>query len=211
MSCKAPASPLKFKRTWIASILLLSAYALGIYFFSIQSRLEDAPSYRKLIAESVDLRSKHALEREPAIQIRSGVQKDIWTLDGTERPHVRILSQNSELTIRQNRGKFSAEETLHSIDSWMQEEIDRSQNIQQIRHCLADEGLYSFPAHEFLAKNVHLDFYRIPGHELPTAPPEQRPYLKGIAREVAFRTSNKAPTFTAYHLLAEFDPIRGLP
>lgn len=211
MSCKAPAWPRNFKRIWLASFSLLVSLTLGVYLLSVRSRTEDAASYHKLISESLDLRSKHALEREPAIQLRSGVQKDIWTLDGSERPHARILSKDSELTIRQNKGKFTADETLHSLTCWIQEGIDRTQEIQQIRHCLADEGLYSFPSHEFLAKNVHLSFYRIPGFELPKTAPTHRPYLKGIAREATFRTSSKIPTFTAYHLQAEFDPVRGLP
>ena len=200
-----------FKKTLLLASLVITAYALGIYLFAIHVRAEDESTYHELIDESINLRSKHAFENNPAIQYRSGVQKDIWALEGSERNHIRLVSRDSELTIRQKRGKFEADETLHTIDCWMQEEIDRLQNIQQVRSIQATEGLYAFPAHEFIAQNVHLSFYRLAGDQLPQIFPKERPYLKGVASEVFFRTSSKVPTFTAYHLRAEFDPVRGLP
>ncbi|MBS0625089.1 MAG: hypothetical protein JSS32_03480 [Verrucomicrobia bacterium] len=112
MSCKVGTWPRLYKR----ASAILALYAIGIYFFALRNQEGDSASYKKLVDESVDLRSKHALEREPAIQHRTGVQKEIWTVEGAERPHIKIVSKKSELTLRQNRGKFTGDETLFSID-----------------------------------------------------------------------------------------------
>ena len=192
-----------FTKTIVTSTLLLLCYALGIFFFAVQVRSEDQKTYRTLLKESAALHSKRALEKEPAIQQRFEVQKDIWTLDGEERPHIRLISQDSTLTIRQRGKKFKANEKLHHITCWMQEKINRSDRTQQLRYLQAGEGTYEFPSHQFLAQHVHLSFHHLLGIDIPDTALQSPPYLKGIAQKILFHTSSKIPTFTAEHLRAE--------
>lgn len=191
------------------SALTASAAALA-FFLHVRIRPSDTPRYRKLVQESAELRSRRALERHPAHQTREGVQKDIWAVDGSERLHSRLNSGYSELTLRQKRDKFEAVEELQQISCWIQEEIDEAARLQQVRAITASEGTYYYPSHRFLAHTVHLAFYRLPGLELPFSVSE-KPFLTGVAREASFAATSKIPTFTAYHLTAQFDPERGLP
>jgi hypothetical protein len=199
-----------FRRAvFLCAALTASASALA-YLLLIQVRSSDTPRYRRLVQESAELRSRRALEKSPAHQLREGVQKDIWAIDGSERLHFRLTSGYSELTLRQKKDKVEAVEELRQINCWIQEEIDRAGNAQQVRFVSASEGTYDYPSHRFLAHSVHLAFYRIPGLDLPLSLTE-KPFLSGVAREVAFAATSKIPTFTAYHLTAQLDPERGLP
>ena len=83
--------------------------------------------------------------------------------------------------------------------------------MQQVRTIAADEGVYHFPSHRFLAQSVQLAFFYLAGTELPLSLFPEKPFLTGIAREVSFSAAQKPPTFTAYHLQAKLDPDRGLP
>jgi len=97
--------------------------------------------YEQLIQESTELRTKHALAEKPALQKRQNVQKDIWSQNETR--HFRIQSEQSELTI----AKTDAVEELKNIHCHFKDDFILS----------ADEGIYSFPSHQFTAqKNCHL-------------------------------------------------------
>ena len=181
------------------------AAAAALFLFHIRIRSSDASKYRKLVQESAELRSRRALEKHPAHQMREGVQKDIWAIDGTERLHFRLNSGYSELTLRQKRDKFEAIEELQQIHCWVQEAIDPASQMQQVRTLTASDGAYYYPSHRFLANTVHLNFYRLPGIHLPFAIAE-KPFLIGVARQVSFFPTGKNPMFTAYDIAAQLDP-----
>lgn len=86
----------------------------------------------------------------------------------------------------------------------MQEEIDS--DGQQIRYLFAPEGTYLFPSHRFTAEEVDLYFFSLPGAELPASWPKEVPFLRAAAHDVVFSAGEGFPSFTAYHLNAEFDP-----
>jgi hypothetical protein len=190
------------KMTLFSLTLLVSTTVAGLHFLTRQNKT-DLADYEKLIQESVELRSKSALERQPAHQLRTQVQKDIWTLNNRQRLHYRLKSQRSDLTIGQKKGKIDAVEKLQKIDCCMQEEFDG--DGQQIRYLFADDGTYFFPSHKFIAEEVDLYFFSLQGHELPRSWPSESPFLRGTANEVIFSASEGFPAFTATHLNAEFD------
>ncbi|HSX25953.1 MAG TPA: hypothetical protein VLE89_02990 [Chlamydiales bacterium] len=200
-----------FKRPTFCFIALSTFACLFAYRNHVQIHPQDAPIYQKLSQESTALRSRHALERHPARQKREGVQKDIWVVNGNERLHFRLKSAYSHLTVAQKKDKVEATEELKQIDCWVQDEIDTVNSLQQIRTLTADEGIYYFPSHRFLAQSVNLAFFRLAGTELPSSLFPEKPFLTGVAREVTFAATCKTPTFTAYHLRAELDPERGFP
>lgn len=199
-----------FRKPLFASAALIALFCGLVCFFFVRLRASDAPKYRKLVQESAELRSRHALEREPAHQTREGVQKDIWVAEGSERLHFRLNSRYSELMIRQKKDKVEAVEELQQIECWIQEEIDSKTNKQLVRQLKAAEGIYTYPSHRFVAETVHLAFFRLSGTDLPRST-LAKPYLTGLAREASFAATSKLPTFTAYHLSATLDPEQGLP
>lgn len=185
------------------SSLLFAAIAVAAYYSFALLDPTALPEYKKLVRESLELRSKPALEREPAHQCRKEVQKDIWTFNGNQRLHYRLKSRGSELKIVQTKGKIDLKEHLENIECCMQEEIDR--DTQQIRYIFAPEGTYLFPSHRFTADEADLYFFSLPGSELPIFWPTETPFLQGTASEVVFSASAGLPSFTAYHLNAEID------
>ncbi len=121
--------------------LLTLLFGLLIYWFSVHLTPEDLPQYQKLMAESTHLRTRRALEEEPALQKRQNVQKDIWSQN--EMHHFQIQSQGSQLTLWQKKDKIEAEEYLENI-------FCTTSNALNLK---ADEGIYSFPSHQFIAES----------------------------------------------------------
>jgi hypothetical protein len=189
--------------TLFSFLSFLSCSALLLVLF-LSSSPADRQEYERIVAESAELHSKRPLQDSPARQQRRGVQKDFWAAGITERSHLRLRSDTSELLLIQNRGKIEATESLRHLECWFQEEIDTRSHRQQLRYFTADTGQYDYPAHRFTAHAVHLSFFDLPGLELPLQTPEDKaPFLKGIAEQVLFQMTQKTPTFTAYHLQAE--------
>lgn len=130
-----------FFRILALSVLMGAA----LYWYCIHLEPCDLPNYQKLMAESVELRTRKALEQEPAYQKRQGVQKDLWTQNGTR--HFCIQSQTSGLTIRQKKDKVEATEALRNIECTTPNGVKLT----------AEEGLYDYPSHQFIAqKNCQL-------------------------------------------------------
>ncbi len=124
---------------------VISLAILAVYWFHIRMQPEDALFYQKLVQESIDLRTRRALEEQPAHQKRQNVQKDIWTQN--ETCHFQILSKDSDLTLSQKKDKTEAIEALKEIRCNLQNEFTLT----------AEEGLYSYPSHQFIAhKNCRL-------------------------------------------------------
>ena len=151
-------------------------------------------------AEEAAMPKKHLFAKHPARQVRRGVQKDIWTAAGL---HFRLKSEDSVLALQQPRGKFRAVETLGNLECCLQEAVDRNTCTQQVRYLTAPKGTYTFPEHKFVADEVHLSFYQLPGVELPSGKPEGVPFVSGIAEEVVFSEVDHAPHLNAHHLKAK--------
>jgi lipopolysaccharide export system protein LptA len=119
---------------------LISLLLFAIYWFHIRVRPQDIALYNQLVEESTHLRTRHALEDEPAHQKRQNVQKDIWTQNQT--CHFLLQSADSDLTLFQKKDKIEATESLKTIHCNLRDEFFFS----------ADEGLYTYPSHQFTAK-----------------------------------------------------------
>jgi hypothetical protein len=182
--------------------LFLAVFLL--FHFSLKPRPEDPLLYAQLLAESQDLRTKTALEKQPASQTRIHVQKEIWTPDGDERPHFRLTSDASHLTIRQTKGKIEAIEQLSSLTCSIQEELNPVGPSQELRTFTAPSGLYTFPAHQFTASNASVSFYRLPTLELPDTLASYTPYLTGRVRSLFLDASQRRAAFRAEHLTAHY-------
>ncbi len=144
--------------------------------------------------------TKMALLPESLTQQRQGVQKDIWTTKGGPRLHTRLNAERSDVAIK---GHKEIVETLQNITCWTQQAVDTS--TQEVRYFTTHEGVYVFPSHRFLAEEVHLAFYQLPGSSLPASPPTTPPFLSGIAEEVILSAGLECPAFTAHHLRANVE------
>jgi lipopolysaccharide export system protein LptA len=180
----------------LLALVALFAFAASLYFFHFRLREEDSALYATLLREGVELRSKRELGHQPAHQKRQTVQKDLWA-GGKERTHFRLKSNGSELILCQRRDKFEAVENFENFECWLQESIDRSQGVQQVRYITGQAGTYSFPSHQFLATEALLAFYELPGIVLPPQEPQRAPFLWASADRT---TCSTLEPLTAYRL-----------
>ena len=121
-------------------LLITFPLAGVIFWYTLRLTPKDQELFTKLLQESLELRTRHALEEKPALQKRQHVQKDIWTQD--ELRHLEIKSEESDLTISQNKEKTEAVEKLKKIHG----------NIDNEFTLTADVGIYTFSSHQFIAR-----------------------------------------------------------
>jgi hypothetical protein len=213
-----------FRRTLVIFSVFFCLTVSIAFWDHVRLRHSDPTSYRNFVTENSTQHARHALENHPATQNREKVQKDFWIMQNHQRQHLRILSEKSELIIHERKGKLEAVEKLHKLECWLQEAGSEAPSIlqkesveeihpdmQQVRHLTAEEGIYFYPSHHFLAQIVHLQFFRLPGRDLPLDADPSLAFFTGTATEASFSACGKSPTFTAQHLHASFDPTRGLP
>jgi len=214
-----------FKRTLVFFTFFLGATGLIAFRDHVRLRHNDENRYRTFVQEHSLQRARHALETHPATQNRQAVQKDFYIMQGTERQHLRIRSEESELIIHERKGKLEAVEKLQHLDCWLQELANGPVSIlkrnslqscngcdlQQVRHLTALEGIYFYPSQHLIAQTVQMRIYRLPGHDLPETIDPTQAFFSGTASEASFSACGKSSTFTAQHLHATFDPAKGLP
>jgi hypothetical protein len=144
----------------------------AVYALHIRVLPQDVVSYQNFYNESKELRSRPEFgEKQPAVQYRENVQKEIWVAQGEERLPFRLASNRSELTLIQKKGKVEGVEKMEGIDGWIQEKIDADSSVQEVRRFQAAQGIYLYPSHEFSAQKTQVAFYRFPRNEtlLPRA------------------------------------------
>ncbi len=181
-----------FRRATAAFLSLIALLAVAVYFYSVRIGPKDADHYRKLCKKKHTLRSRQALEREPAVQFRENVLKDIWVSKEGERLHFLLSSNRSELILTQKKDKVEAIEKLKGIHAWIQDEVGENDSIQPARWISADEGIYFFPSHRIAVQSVQLDI------------PKGRLFAgKASAENFDLRSSLKKPV----HLILE-EPVK---
>lgn len=183
----------------LAFFLLLPLLGVWIYQITILHS-SDKEKYQKMIADR-EIASSNALS--PTNQERKQVRKDIWfSQDDSARLHYQIDSENSQLTLTPVKNKFELIETFAGIKCWMQDKLVKNEMedvlSQQARFIEAKSGIYRHSSQEFVANGVTLSLFCLEGHQLPLAPIQQEEaILRGIAQDVSFYFSGKAPHFQA--------------
>ena len=163
----------------------------------------DLTAYKKILED----KSSSVTEYE-GYQNRTGVIKNIWYTpsEKNERLHFKMISEFSELKFLHENNSSIVTEELSNVKCLMQESMgeDDTGAFQQIRLLHAKEATYNYTSSVFNAESVFLDVYRIPGHELPSLEKllEYSPFLKGIAKTVAFTLEGGALNFEASQLKA---------
>lgn len=132
-----------FKRATLFSLFSIFCVTGLLVYLHVRILPSDKEHYQKLVRETEALRSSKALERHPTYQVREGTQKDIWTVNGTERSHFEMHSDHSTLSVKQKRDKVEATEDLEGITCILQGPLIH-----------AAKGFYDYPSHHFLATQV---------------------------------------------------------
>lgn len=200
-----------FKRTLSLSLILFFTCLSILYKQVLQVQPQDFLAYQKLFEKKDTVRLKQVLQTHPLQQKRTHVQKDIWAVQKNQRLHFRLQSEQSDWIISQQKGKIEAVEHLKQLTGYIQDEIDLEHTTQRIRTFTADQATYFFPSHRFLADTVHLAFFDLPGTDLPSSFPSEKPFLKGIAYDLDFTTTHQIPSLHAYHLQVDLDLEKGKP
>ena len=161
------------------------------YLLHVRIQPQDVAAYEKFYNESKELRTKTEFdEKQPAVQYRENVRKEIWAARGNERLPLQLTSDRSELTLIQKKGSVQAIERLQGIDGWIQERADAGSSVQELRRFQAAEGSYSYPSHQFSAGSVQVGFYRVPGEGIVQKASFSVPFATAAADEVRFDPQN---------------------
>ena len=199
------------KKAFFYLLILFSFLAFSFFTYKVFLIGEkDIEEYHAILNRKSDLTSCKSLKREPLYQTRQNVQKDIYlTQSNNQRLHFRIFSKSSTICLIEKKYGIELLEDLKNLDCLVQDKICfNSQNNkynQQLRYFTAKKGSYIYPSHKFTTDTINLEFFDIPGKDLPENIDLYRSYLKGFAKGVSFTLTDKSPELTAEHFRASFD------
>lgn len=174
---------------WYAIVSLLAIIAASI----IAIILQDAPP------PSAPTATLHKATE----QKRIGVRKDIWFSEGEDRLHYRINAPRSLLMAIPKQNGYEVIEKMEGIECLLQESFSR--DGQQLRYFKANEGIYRYANHEFLASSVLVSLFTAGGHDLPDQPSAET-YMKGLAKQVSLSLGEAHPNFRAEEFKAHIRP-----
>ncbi len=194
-----------FKKTIFSYTFVIVGAIAGWLFLTLHVSQNDRNRFKELQQKGHAIAA--ASQSKSTQQNRAGVRKDFWiTQEDGVRLHDRIESASSTLTLTPVDDHMDIIENLYQIRCSMQDKItlQEGQTFQQVRYFDADTGLYQYSLNRFTAQAVSLALYRLQGKDLPTNFTKQKPYLKGVARDVSFAIAGKASQFQAKHFKASF-------
>lgn len=121
-----------------------------------------------------------------------------WVLpDGREA----TLQSNGKLLIR----NADPEEEI----SWLPKEAKGLKPMQVIRYLEADTASNHYKKDLFVAENVRISSYAVPGHHLVDKIDTKKPLMKGTAQAVEFSLSGRDLNFKAHQLKATLFSLPG--
>lgn len=184
------------KRTAVLTLLLSTFWVYQVAIL----RPGDKELVQRLQQEKLLASSK--TQMSTTSQKREGVRKEIWFSEEEARLQYKIESVSSLLTFIPQENKVEVIENLENLKFWMQDKVYKDPSAQQLRFLEAAEGTYRMTSQEFLAHNVKVALFRLPGVELPELTDPRASFLQGIAESVFFSISGKIPEFEAQNFKA---------
>ena len=120
-----------------------------------------------------------------------------------------LLPDGREVTLQSNgrlllRNANPAEEA-----SWFTKDLKGLIPMQIVRYLEADTASYHYKKDLFVADNVRISSYAVPGHELVEAIDPKKTLMNGTAKSVEFSLSGKDLNFKAHQLKATLFSIPG--
>lgn len=202
------------RRYYQTTVLFLFSLAAGVMSYLCYVTEADSAELQSYLDRGVEIKNQSKAHHSPVDQHRENIQKDIWYMEDGYRKHMKLFSERSNLTLVLERGKLKLVENLSGLECWVQDQIyhDDEGNIRQkIRHFTSNDGIYTFPSHEFTTNSVDLDFSDEPGRDLPLHLENCKPFIYGFAKQVSFDLSGKSPLFSAKHLKVHLSPSKSKP
>lgn len=97
-------------------------------------------------------------------------------------------------------------------DSWVSPDTAGLVPMQLVRFIDAEDAQYEYKADRFIADNVRISRYAMPGHELKEGAKQVKPLMSGTAKRVEFSLKGNGNdlNFKAYHLKATFHDMSHL-
>lgn len=111
------------------------------------------------------------------------------------------LLQDGQELVKKSDGQFGLRNDPNMIVSIEQQTIEP---MQVIRYLTADSAVYHYFNDQFIAENVHISRFVVPGHALTETFMQMKPLMTGTARTVHFSLSGKDLNFVAHDLKATF-------
>ena len=190
---------LRFKTSFIAAILVflscLAFFAIGVFSFDEADR----ERYHKLVHIS-DLDSE---ETKTSNHRRFDLRKDLYFTKGSGRLQMSLKSASAELNLERQGGKNAMIEHMRDVTCYMQEEVSHAipnRPMQIIRQLKADSATYHYQKDLFIAENVQITRYLIPGSELVESLEGGKLLMTGLAKRVEFSLKGSEPNFKAHQL-----------
>lgn len=205
-------------RLILPTILSLALLGLGLYLFVIRHISVDSTAYLNLMERAKSGKEKTGFSPYHFQQNRKGVSKDVWMTKKGSRFQMRLHSVDSELVFVEAQDRVEMVEYMKDVICWVQEEIffvlpdgtqvDQDQQgaepRQVVRYMESDEATYYYRIDQFVANQVHMQRYELPGHRLPDSIDEYQPSMSGTAKKVEISMLGKELKFKAYQLKAKF-------
>jgi hypothetical protein len=141
-------------------------------------------------------------------QQRKNVNKNLYLTDKDKRLHVRIRSDASYVDFETDGHETQVVEHLKNFVTLMQEDVYDVNNkaMQVLREVIAKEGVYYYKHNRFLADDVNIARYIVPGHTLPNKLKKTQPLMTGHAESAELNLDNSFK-FTAQNMRATIHSI----
>lgn len=187
--------------SWIFIILWVVVMVLGaLYFLNIDEK--DVDDYHALSTQRT-----LSGNDEKGRQVKKGILKELWVIKEGNPLHIRLKSDDALLTVERKHGKSEVVEEMKNLVCLMQEEVSSLENTQVVQKIVAAKAIYLYRSDSFLADNVLMTRYKIPGTTLPEDIVDQKPLFKGIASKVRFHIKTDGMEFQASNIQAEMDEL----
>lgn len=176
-------------------------FAKGVFSYNEKDR----ERYYELVHHEEDLETAKISNHR-----RFNLRKDFYFTKGNERLQMWLKSASAELKLERQGGKNAVIEHMRDVTCYMQEEVYYAapdKPMQIIRHLKADAASYHYQKDLFVAENVQISRYLIPGSTLvETGVEDNKLLMTGLAKRVEFSLNGSDPNFKAYQLKSSFYP-----
>lgn len=120
-----------------------------------------------------------------------------------------LLPDGREATMQSNGRLLVRNANPGEGASWFSKDLKGLIPMQIIRYLEADTASYHYKKDLFVADNVRISSYAVPGHELVETMDPKKTLMKGTAKAVEFSLSGKDLNFKAHQLKATLFSIPG--
>lgn len=232
--CRNSLSKSRFRGILISAMALLIGLFGGMSLFLTSFDEKDLHAYRKLANQTPDENDLHPFSQTAKqrsismrkdmfffegnerlqMRLKSAEAELVLEKHGNENSLVEhmknvVCDMQEEVyyvltdgrhVYKQEDGKF----LLKNGSEYIPEDSQNLQAMQVIRRLEADAATYHYQQDLFVAENVKVLRYMIPGHKIDDEASHPILMMSGMAKWVEFSLNNKALNFKAYQLKSKF-------